>query len=51
MNPVVDDRFLLPVHIFGPGRVAVQPATILGVNYHLGKKTNECNVKARALKQ
>lgn len=47
VNPVIDDGLLLPVHIFCPGRDSVQPATLLGVNYHLEKKekkkkTNEC---------
>ncbi len=37
VNPFVDDRFLLLGHIFCPGRDPVQPLTLLGVNYHLGK--------------
>lgn len=37
VHPVVDDRFLLPGHIFGPWRDPVQPLTLFGVNDHLGK--------------
>lgn len=44
MNPFIDDRFLLPGHIFRPWWDPVKPLPLLGVNNHLGNETNECFV-------
>lgn len=37
VNPVIDNKFLILGNIFCPRRDPIQPLTLLGMNYHLGK--------------
>lgn len=41
MNPVVDDSFPLPRHIFCPRRDPVDALAIIGVNNHLSKQSKQ----------